>query len=94
MFRETCFIKRLIESLFGYLIHTELQVFNLGNQSILFKFHEHLLLDRRIVFVAQLCVLRGQLFMLFLLLGLVIGKLLFLLLDATMVNLLEVTLFT
>lgn len=91
MLRKPCFIKRLV-CLIRHLIHTQLQVIDLGNQTVLLQLHEHLLIDCRLILVPQRRELRGKFIVLFLLLSLVSAQFLLLLLHSPMVDLLEVSL--
>ena len=78
--------------LLRHLIHTQLQVVDLGDQTVFLQLHEHLLVDRRLILVPQRRELRGKIIVLLLLLGLVGAQFLFLLLHAPVVDLLEVSL--
>ena len=94
MLGQAGFVEGLIKTLLGQLIHAELQVLNLCDQAVLLKLHEHLLFHGSLVLVAQLGEGVRKLIVLLLLLRLIVAQLLLFLLNAAMVNLLEISLFT
>ena len=84
---------RLVErTIFVLLVHAELEVFNLGDETIFLQLHQHLLLNSCLELVAQSRERLTELIILFLLFGLIAGQFGFLLLHATMVDLLKVPL--
>ena len=95
-FFASCFFRGCICAillLLHILTKRHLEVFHFRNESVLLKFHKHLLLHGSLILARVKVKLRLQLLISFLLRQSILVKLLFLLLHSPMVDLLEVFLF-